>query len=49
LRDSIDIDDYNQRLFYLWAHLFFVVRNLKLKERDAIFKKTVTDFAADYE
>ena len=49
LRDSIDIDDYNQRLFYFWAHIFVVVRNLKSKERDAIFKKTVPDFAADYE
>jgi hypothetical protein len=49
LRDSIDIDDYNRRLFYFGAHIFVIVRNLKSKECDGIFKKTVADFATDYQ
>jgi hypothetical protein len=49
LCNSIDIDDYNQRLFYFWSHICIIVRNTKLKEQDAIFNITVPEFAVDYE
>jgi hypothetical protein len=47
--DSIEINKYKEHIFYFFAHTFLVVRNLKLKEHDVIFKKTVPDSAADCE
>jgi hypothetical protein len=49
LCDSINIDNYNCCSVYFSAHIIIVVRNLQLKERDAIFTKTISEFAADYE
>ena len=49
LRDSIDINHYRQRRFYFWGHIFVIVCNLKLKEHNVLFMKTVPDSAADYE
>jgi hypothetical protein len=48
LRDSIDMDAYNQRLVYFWVHIFVIVRNFKLKEQNAMFKKTIRGIVADY-
>lgn len=37
LCNSINSNDYNQCLFYFWAHIFVVVHNVELKECNEIF------------
>ena len=45
LMDSEDEDDYKVRLYYFFAQVFFVTRDLNSQERQAVFKNALPGFA----